>query len=326
MNSTIKRIFLGVVIFLTGACFGPQNTIVPNPADLEQKQKRFDDKRERDTDRDDVIRNTRSKYSGTACEDLTGRDQDDCEEICKDIYSGDRGARRECEELPEDLIEALEEVYELLEDANEDDFAGIDAELFDTYLNIGISGLEEIIEDYSNKDAEEFLYWLIEDEEIGEIFRKEDDDYQALESVFEQLTSNYDVEKVWEVFDEDIDGDELIELVINSSDEVIDWFMDYINDQNSACDEDTESKDCFEVYCRIGDIINRSDRDDWLRNETFEDYIEDIINEGTNSDNRGDQDQRGTGWTYGSDKSAGEFEELDNLSDDWVDDLCGGLV
>ena len=330
MNSTIKTFFLGVAIFFTGACFGPSQTAIDTPTTPPRTEREYEEKRQRDTDRDNVIRNTRTRYSGRACEDLTGREQDDCEDICKEIYSGDRGARRECEELEIDLIEDLEEVYELLEDANDDDFASIDPELFDTYLNIGISGLEEIIEDYSSKDAEEFLYWLIEDEEIGEIFRKEDDDYQALENVFEQLSSTYNPAEVWEIFDEDIDGDDLIELVINSSDEVIDWFMDYINERNSACEQDTESRDCFRVYCRIGEIINSNDRDDWLDNESFEDYIEDIIDEGVNSNNRGSQSERGEtsgpnkGWTYGD--GNGEFEELDDLNDDWVDELCNGLL
>ena len=335
MNPTIKTFFLGVAIFFTGACFSPSQLAIDSTntsTSPPRTEREYEERRQRDTDRDSVIRNIRNRYSsGRVCEDLSGRDQNDCEDICKEIYSGDRGAKRECEELEVELIEDLKKVYEYLGDANDDDFASIDAELFDTYLNIGISGLEEVIEDYSSKDAEEFLYWLIEDEEISEIFRKEDDDYQALDNVFEQLNSNHDIfgDTPWKIFDEDINGDDLIELVINSSDEVIDWFMDYINERSRACDRDTKSRDCFKVYCNIGDIISPNDRDDWLDNESFEDYIEYIIDEGVNSTpssnpNRGSGQGNLEGWTYGN--GDGEFEELDDLDDNWVDELCGGLV
>jgi len=320
MRLMLKPFFLSVGAVFIMACI-PTSEPVIEPDKPVRTEREYDDKKDRDKDRDDVIKDTRKRYSGDTCEDLSGRAQDDCEDICKEIYPNSK-TRRECEELEVRLIEDLEQIYEILKDADDDDLPNIDTELFDAYLNIDIAGLDDLIDDYSKKDAENFLFWLIDNEDIAEIFRDEDDDYETLENVFEQLDSSYSSSAVWNVFSKDIDGEDLIELILSTSDEVVEWFMDFINETDSNC-SDTETKACFHVYCRIGDILSNDDADDWLRYEEFEEYIEDIIDEKINATNGTGNNVGQNGWTYGD--ADNQIEELNDLEGNWVEELCKGL-
>ena len=311
------------------ACFSPNPTPVPeepNTTDIRGTDE-YKKRREGDKDRDDVIRKTRNRYSGDVCEELDRKDRKDCEEICKDIYK-DRGDRNECEELEVNLIEDLKEVYEALEDGDEDDFREIDSELFDAYLNTGISGLDDIIEDYSSREAKEFLLWLIDDQDISNIFIKEDDDYKILITLFKAIESNYDEKgDTWTVFDEKIDSsDTLMELVLESgSEEIMDWFLSYINDINTECDKDTESEACFQVYCNIGKELDPNE-DDWHEDfEDFQDYLDDIISAKVNQDHWEPETVRSKG------TKEDDIEDLEDLLDEqtgsnsnntWVDALC----
>lgn len=317
MRLILKGFFLSVGAVFIIAC-------QPAPDKPVRTEKEYNDKIDRDEDRDNVIKDTRTRYKGQTCEDLSGREQDDCEDICKEIYPNSK-TRRECEELEVRLIEDLEEIHEILEDADDDELQNIDAELFDAYLNIDIAGLDDIIDDYSSKDAENFLFWLIDNEDIAEIFRDEDDDYETLENVFENLDSSYSSNAVWNVFNEDIDGEDLIELILDTSDEVVEWFMDFINETDSNCRSDTETQACFYVYCRIGDILSGDDVDDWLKYEEFEEYLEDIIDEKINATNGTGDDKNADGWTHGNKREDRDnIEELDDLDDNWVEELCEG--
>ena len=341
MKLILKIVCLSMSILLTTYCVKPTPTTqtLPNPdntnPDSIRTDAEYEDKRNRDTDRDDVIREMRDRYSGDVCEDLDRKDKEYCEDICNDIYK-QRKDRRECEELEIHLIEDLKEVYEALEDGDEDDFRSIDYDLFDTYLNTGISGLDDIIDDYTSREAEEFLLWLIEDRDFAEIFIKEDDDYKVLEALFKQIDKNYNSNsETWAIFSERIGDDDLMETLINEGDEeTMEWFFDFINDSNSACKDDTESRECFKVYCNIGSNLQNREQEDWLDDfELLEDYLEDVISDKVNSN-------QGTpcindGWTFGEDdkRSSPEIDELDDLdrilnsgNDTWVNVLCKNIA
>ena len=332
MKLTLKIFCLSMATLMMTACFSPNPTPVPeepNTTDIRGTDE-YKKRREGDKDRDDVIRKTRNRYSGDVCEELDRKDRKDCEEICKDIYK-DRGDRNECEELEVNLIEDLKEVYEALEDGDEDDFREIDSELFDAYLNTGISGLDDIIEDYSSKEAKEFLLWLIEDQDISNVFIKEDDDYKILITLFKAIDSDYkEKTETWKIFDEKIDSsDKLMEVVLESgSEEMMDWFLSYINDINTACEKDTESPECFTVYCKIGnDLQDDDDKENWHEDfEDFQDYLDDIISEETNRAKWQPPEVRSGG------TKENDIEDLDDLLDEqssndtWVEALCAGLT
>ena len=361
-------------------------------------------RRNQNTDRDDIIRETKKQYSGEdICEDLDKRDRKDCERICSDIYRR-RGDKKECEELKVDLIEDLEKLYKALKYRDSNNFEDIAPELFDTYLNVGLSGFTDIIKNYSSKEAKEFLLWLIENPDISNIFIKEDDDYKILIKLFKAIDSDYNEEdktwsifdenilltneeptykvnpnkksntiynekdKTWSIFDENIlltdeeptykvnpnkKGNtmtddfntlvkrnveiefkynyyylkDLMTLILESgSEEIMDWFLSYINDINTECDDDTESEACFEVYCKIGQRLSSEQQKIWHEDENFYDFLDDIVSKKVNQAN----------WKFNSVRSGGDkeddIEDLDYLLDEkisndtWVDALCAGLI
>ena len=321
MNKVLKTLLFSIVAFSIGAC-SPPNT---QPEGNVRTEEEYEERKRRDEDRNDIIQRERSRYSGQTCEELDRGDdrraKDDCEEKCEDMYIT-RGDRRDCEELEVSFIEDLFEVYESLEDAN--DLEDLNINLFEAYLNISISGLEKVINRYSSKESEDFLIWLVENTDALRIFEKEDRDYKALESLFEQFDSDYNKNTLYTTFTEKLDGDELMQIAIYSGDSaIVEWFMDYINDKNPACDDDPETIGCFEIYCKIGAEIDRDARDDWLDFEKFEDYIEEIIDERVNSRDAdsGDREKyNSSGWRYGRT----DIQDLSDI-DDWVDELCHGI-
>ena len=281
----------------------------------------YDDRKRYDDDRNDVLRNSRTRRSGNICED---EDRDhECRDMCKDIY-GRRGDREDCEELTVAQVEVLFDLWEILEEPDEDELDGVDPEDFDVYLNISIASLDDLVDDWNSRESREFLYWLVNDEDAAKVFEKEDDDYRTFTSILKEIKSFNANSETWKPFLEKIEDDRLIEVAIDSGNEgVIEWFMDYIEDENTACNNETVSQNCFEVYCKIGDGIDEDFMEDWLGYEVFESYIDDIIDDKINATN-GAGDDAGSGWTHGD--SDGEFEDIGDISDDWVADLCGGLT
>ena len=312
---------------MTTACFSPT---VPTPEpDTVRTPKEYKERGDNDEDKDDVLRRARQRYSGDICEDLDRRDTEKkkCEKICKEIYDNSK-ERDECERQYVNLIEDLEEVYDALEDGDEDDFKGINAELFDTYLNIGISGLDDIIRDYNNSEAKDFILWLIDYDEISHIFIKEDKNHKTLLTLFKALDDGYTESvarsaKTGDIFTERIDSPyDLMELAINTgSEEIMDWFLSYINDINTDCKADTESVACFTVYCKIGKDLDDDDRNEWVDDfEVFEEYLNDIVSSEVNRE----------AWEPTKIRT-GDIETLNNVMDEqtsdntWFDALCEGL-
>lgn len=322
MNKTLKTLLLSVLFFSIGACSPPVN-----PSSQPEKPARTDDyyegRKKQDEDREDIIQRERDRYSGPTCAELDNkRDQDECEKMCADMYST-TGDKRKCEGLEVQLIEDLHEVYEKLESA--DDLHEIKLNLFKFYLSMSVLGLKKVINNYSENEAEDFLTWLTKDSSAHDIFSKRDKDYNMLESLLEQFDNDYNKNRIYTTFTEKLDGDELMQVAIYSDNsDLVKWFMDFIDKKNPDCDEDTETRACFEIYCKIGDDIDRDARDDWLGYPEFEEYIEDIIDEKVNSrsaDSTDDERYNSNGWVYGRT----DIKDLSDLNNDWVDELCHDL-
>ena len=330
MKLTSKIIFLIITGVFIGAC-----TPAPNPNTLVPESPRTEAEYDSREIREDVITRSRSRYDGPVCNKTSGRIQDDCEKICRELYrrSGDRES---CELLEVDLIDDLEKMYEILEDAKDRGNGAldeIDSELFNTYVHIGIASLDSVIGDYNSSKAENFLYWLIDNEAIGEVFRSEDDDHKTLEEVLRQLDSDYSNKtgEIHKIFDESIGEYDLMELIVTTSDVVIEWFMDFINEKNSDCKKSTRTKKCFvDVYCQIGDLLDdENQRADWLSNDVFKKYLDKIIDKKVNSRDADEDDEEKynmEGWSKDdvpipSGNARKGIEDADDL-EDWYEDLC----
>ncbi len=343
------------------ACFGgnqapkQQDTGEPIRDDTD-----YDRIRRNDTDRKEVLTRSKTRYTGRACED---EDRDhDCKDSCKDIYTR-RADKKDCEELPVDQVAALEELHDLLKRPSERDLGEVDFEDFDVYLNISIQPLDKLIRKYSKTRAKAFMFWLIENEDVAQVFEKEDDEYSALKSLLDEISSadcDADAE-MYKCFTAKVDGgDKLMELAIDTGNEdIMEWFMDFINEEHSGCESDSnesQKKACLTNYCKIGAGIDDEYREGWLDFEHFEDYIEDVISEGVNSNaevtsgvistdtNDGADVATSKKWCRGSFTEEQQHEscmgdtnkdrqidEVDDLGEDWTDvgankGICGGLL
>ena len=321
----LKITLLSVLTLILLSCFGNRNNPNQNNNQTGNVERGIQNERDaidrdyeakvrEDEDRDEVLRRSRERYSEDICEDDDDRDAE-CKDICKEIY-GTRKYRNKCEELSIDQIARLEELHEWLEDPDEDELGEVDFDDFDVYLNIDIGPLDKLVaKEYNKADAREFLTWLILNPDFAAKFEKEDDDYDTLTRLLKYLHPfENNGSDIHQVFLAKLGRDKLIEVIIEEGDEeTMEWFMDYINTNNDACDEDETSLNCFKVYCKIGNKISLDDRDDWLEIEEFENYIEDIIEAGVNKDS----DDSTVPYEWGG----LEIEDVNDLTD-WVNNLC----
>ena len=295
---------------------------------MERTDTDYEIKKAEDEDRDDVIEQTAKTISGDTekCEDKDKKHK--CYEYCDDMFRSNRD-EEDCEELTVAQVEAMWELYELLEDPDADELEDINSEVFDLYLNISIKSLDDLIGKYSRSDAKEFLIWLINNEEAAKIFRKEDDNHKSLEALLKKFSGSYTSSghDISQPFLKKLDRDKLIEEAMGSE-LILEWFQDYINEKNSACKSDAETRACFAVYCKIGNGMDDDEREDWLDSGDFESYIEDIIEEKVNSRQGVGDKRNASGWIHedASGSNSNEIGDVRDIDDNWVDDLCQGLT
>ncbi len=322
--------------FVAG-CFGPPQANIPpvpqqpaQPAVVNRPANYYNTRRERDDDRRSVLSHSRDRYKGKACED---EDRDhDCKEQCRDIYNR-RADREDCEELSISQIERLEELHDLLEDPKKNDLEDdVDHDDFDVYININIQPLDKYIGRYSTREAREFLVWMIENPDIAEIFEKEDDDYDAFEALLKSLKSFSGDDHHLPFIAKADRSDKLMEVAVESgNDDLMEWFLDYINEKNNACEDDETSAGCLTVYCRIGKEMDDDSLEEWLDYEVFEDYINNIIEDKINAcnwqrgNNRPATDSEGETCS-GRGSAPDPYEESDDLRLNWFEAFCSALI
>ena len=291
----------------------------------ERTENEYEIKKTQDEDRDEVIERTSRTITGDKekCEDKAK--SHDCYEYCDDMFRTNRD-EDDCEELTVAQVSAMWDLYELLEDPDAEE--DIDPESFDLYVNISIRSLDDLIGKYNSRDAKEFLIWLIENEEIAKIFKKEDDEHKSFEALLKKFSGSYSSSNhdISTPFLKKLERDKLLEESMGSE-WMLEWFQEYINEKNNACKSDTETRACFAVYCKIGNGIDDNARDDWMDFDDFESYIEDIIDEKINSRQGTGNNRNTSGWIHetAAGSSNNEIEDTGDL-ENWVDDLCQGLT
>ncbi|MBC6416138.1 MAG: hypothetical protein GDA46_07130 [Bdellovibrionales bacterium] len=253
------------------------------------------------------------------------------QEMCEEIYNR-REDHLRCKEFSNREISNLFELYKILENPRDDTLKKIEFVNFEIYLNISLKSFERLIEDYDSSDAREILSWLISSYEELYFFveRDEKNDYKLSHKLLEAFENSYrSFTSLHKAFTKHIRGQALIELIIDRGDEVFKLFF-YIINENTICD-DRETRDCFKIYCQIGEELHENYRQDMLDIEVFEAYIKDIIDEKINSRNyqpRNDEDgYNPNGWRH-KDSPGIHWSEIGDVRDlhDWVDDLCQDLV
>ena len=307
----LRLIFL--FFFITACAFNFSDPLLESFSS--QMSIDYDKKKQNDPDRNQVIEQSRRRLSGKKCGEENRRHS--CKILCKDTYSREED-RRDCiEDLTVPQVEKLFKLHKILIDPDRYSLRSIDPLDFDVYLNISIHSFEKLSVKYDQKSAESILFWLIENEEIARVFKKEDNtpNFQILDFILKRFTGGFASRKIWKPFVTKLNNVKLMELVIDSdnSGTLLLWFQGYIEEMNKDCREDPETEKCFAIYCKIGDEISLRHRRDWLDyNKKFENYIEDIIQKGINKKR----------WRTG--KINEDNFELNDV-EDWLGNLCPGL-
>lgn len=311
--SKASKYLLSAIVLLSSvvlfSCVAPTPTIIQAPPTPAPRPPRVDH------DREEII----AEYVRKQKDRETCSDDDDCEDICKDIYVS-RKNREDCEDLSIDQVKRLEFVHEALEDADYDDLAEVSSEELDVYVNIDISPLESISKKWKKSDAEVILEWIASSPEIAKVFEKEDDDYGVLSEILEALGSsgNSVPAKLGLGLQQDLEeGSTVFEVAIDEENvELLEWLHDFIEDKsvtvksyNCAADQ-IETKDCIKLYCALSKSLDDDIGEELLDFDYFENYIDNIID---NKVNR-------IGW---KDNDGGKnIEDIGDLQGAWWNNLC----
>ncbi|MCY4322009.1 MAG: hypothetical protein OXC37_06390, partial [Bdellovibrionaceae bacterium] len=273
---------------------------------------------------------SRARRGGDSCED---EDRDhECYDLCKEMYKI-TDDRKECEELTPDNVDAIYIVWEELKRARINGLEDIDLEHFDWFINVSIAGFDYLIRDYKKSDAQDVLQWIAEDEEVAEIMRDEDDDFETLEELLSVLDTRFDFNTVQDPFTEYIDRKTLFEYAIfTGNSTAMDYFMDYFLQTHRSCRSNSSSVPCLTVVCEIGVAIDPRDREGLFDSDIFDDFIADIIDDRVNGTELADGD--GEKWIKGTGDL--QIDSTSDLDNSWADPewdpandsktICGGLV
>ena len=309
----LLSVFLSLFL---GACF--PSLVTGGGFTQRRTQADYDRINQNNQNRAEVIRRTSATYAGKKCSEEDRRHQ--CYEDCEDIYNS-RKDKNECEELTVRQIEKIKEVYEALEGAKERDLNEIQEDVFELYLSFSIQSLDDLIDKFKKRDlnsrAENILIWLAENEEMARIFEDVDRDYKSLSNLL-NVIEPFDPSQVELPFSHIVRGsDTIMDIIVQQRNEdnfVLKWFMDFI-EESPPC-EDTISVECFTVYCKIGSRMNKTEKEKLLDIRIFEKHLNNIIEDEINISN----------WNPPTSTAVEDIEDTDDLGDDWVDNLCGGLI
>ena len=190
-----------------------------------------------------------------------------CENDCDDMFSG--RAEKTCLKLPTRLVYDFTELLEFTEDGDIDE---IDSEVLECLLDIDDKEFIDAVEKM-NRDAEEFLAGIADDEDLANVFQDEDDNSDILKALLKEATGKNDIEAQLR---EDIDdGKTFLQLAAEGAEDAWDWLEDYV-------EEEYPNRDPIVTYCDV--IVNGgskslrdSDLDDLLDTDPFEDEYEDEV-------------------------------------------------
>ena len=207
---------------------------------LRRPDSEYDGKNKEDEDRRSVLDGSRKRYTGPKCEG-----DSKCEEYCKDIYNR-RSVREDCLELARAQVEKLWDIYEIFENPKEDDLRSIDAEDFDTFVEIDLRPVDTLIGKFSSSEAKRVLAWIGEESDIAEVFQDEDDDFRLLKELLKGVNTDEQ-----EALSKNIDGgDSFIEIALAGEGSALDWIHSFISEE---CDDDNPMKR-KSVFLRIGTV------------------------------------------------------------------------
>ena len=267
-------------------------------------------------DRQSVSERSRKRYGGPKCEW-----DEDCEDICKDIYNR-RSVRDDCMELPVKQVEKLEEIYETFENPSDNDLASIDSVDFETFVEIDLRPLDTLIGKLSSSEAKRVLAWIADDPDIAEVFQEEDDEYDLLKKLLQNL--NPDIKTalnqkiaVREFISATPESEKLshaessfMEIIIDNNETALDWVHNFFYEE-CAARNDEEVCIFNDWYCQVG--LNDDYWDSLLDFEDVEQIVDDLL------DDYDINSSAPTCWT----EAVADEDDADDLTAKCVESLCG---
>ena len=259
-------------IFLTMAIgIGFFTSCISSPPEL-VIDREYDDLRENDQDRDTVIDNAQERFPDSkVCEG-----DDDCEEICDDIFSR-RADREDCEELPIKQVERLEIVYEVFEDPDEDNLEKLDLDDLRVLMNISIQPIDRLVEKMSRGEMTNVLFWIARDEDVATIFEKEDQDFAIFKILLEEFDNTDSSSFVPSTaLSKTLDsGLNFIEIASEENNSVaLEWVHELFED---ICSDEDDYEEClFDTnYCAM--TFDTDTEEAYFDEEFFERFLDSIL-------------------------------------------------
>ena len=208
------------------------------------------------------------------------KDSSSCKSICDDIFSSNK-KKRACEDLSVKMVKEFENIFSILDDG--DNLDDIKAGPLRCLLDISITEFRKEVDNLNKGEVRDFLAAIASQEELAEALKAEDDDYDILEELLEQL----DDDTILSAFEDDIDdGDNLFELIVDANNEPAwKWIVEgYVSEKcenstycNTAQTEDNTDEEKRELvfFCKV--YKTSKNVDDLLDHEPFEDDYKDTI-------------------------------------------------
>ena len=242
------------VVSLTVACFVapplPTLSFIDSPSGVEDEQ-----------------RNPRRSNSRGAGECDRHRR---CEEICDNIFKS-LSHKEDCEELSIADVEAMEEVFKILEDPDTDDLESLDLRDLEMLLNISPNPMEIAIGRMSQTEKQKFLVWLALNLEATDLIEAAEVDYEIMKELFGSIKG---------VIVNDLNsniggGDTFIEVALEAKNEVaLEWIHDFFG---SMCSDESNEKRCIfeDFYCGLS--LNGDAEEEYFDYEFFEELLNEIL-------------------------------------------------
>ena len=202
----------------------------------------------------------------------------DCSSVCKDIFDS-RSDKDDCEKLSISEVDNMKEFFKILEKPDEDDLVDLDYSALESIIDISFEPIKDLASKYTSSESKEILKWFVEDPDSANIIQDEEEDFEYLEAILENLDN--DVVEALGVSIQGRDGF-LDKVVETESTPLLEWVHDFLEEGS----KNSKNRDCsglstcvFDKYCRLASKIDTQTRRDLIDFSVFENLMEELFDD-----------------------------------------------
>ena len=199
---------------------------------------------------------------------------EDCEEICDDIFSRSSD-KKQCRDLPSELVYEFERLFELVDEA--ENVSDMKPEVLECLLDIDEKPFVREMGGLTRTETMDFLVEVAVNKELADVVEGEDDENLLLKRLFNNLDSA--VERLKKLAFNIAGRTNMFELIFEKENErAWNWLNDYVEEQcenSSLCySEKKEDYSPVVFYCRLFlGMNNRGRLGAVLNSRVFRDYF-----------------------------------------------------